>query len=124
MVLSACAVSHSGAEFSGIWEGTVEERGKVHRFELRLEVGAKEDVAGHLRLLSEGGPDVKRGMSFDVRDAVFRDKHIKFLVPLTGELESADTLVFELELDGNHLVGTGRERREGSANLPVTLVRK
>ncbi len=57
LVLTACAVSHSGAEFSGIWEGTVEERGKVHRFELRLEVGAKEDVAGHLRLLSEGGPD-------------------------------------------------------------------
>ena len=77
-----------------------------------------EGITGSLSILSETGQDVEKGASFELIQIDFSGNLLKFIVPITGKLDS-DSVAFELYLQGKRLQGFGYELREESQRLGV-----
>jgi len=48
---------------------------------------------------------------------------LKFVIPIGGEGDS-ENVVFELQIEGNHMVGHCREMHDGSVIWPTTFTKK
>ncbi len=115
MVSVFLLVGCGGDIVDGTYRGKVIEGDKVHEMELVLS--GRE---GTLTLLSSGGPDAGEGDSWKLRDVKIQDGRVTFLVPMSGEVDD-DSLLFDLKIEGDRLVGTGRERRAQAEDLPATF---
>ena len=81
------------------------------------------EIEGTFTVLSETGEDVDKGMAFEIVQAERSCRNLRFIVPITGEVDD-DAILFELMLEEDRLKGHGRELREGSDNLPITFTKQ
>jgi hypothetical protein len=117
MVSAVVMTGCGGDNADGTYRGKVIEGDKVHEMELVLS-----GDEGALTLLSSGGPDAGQGDSWQLRDVKIQDGRVSFVVPMARKAqEDDDDLLFDLKIEGDRLVGTGREDRKQAKDLPVTF---
>jgi len=118
----SCTNQSSEDLLSGKWQGYVTERGKSTLVELNLR-SAGGNIEGTFTILSETGEDIEKGMSFNIVHSELSGNILKFVVPVTGEVDD-DAIAFELLLETDRLKGSGRELRKGSKSLPITFTKQ
>jgi len=121
-VFTILCVSGCGNNLNGKWRGTVTEYGKSTLLELELRE-QQATIQGTVTILSETGEDVNKGMVFSIVQAERSGKNLKFIVPLSGQVDE-DAIAFDLLIEGKNLKGHGHELRKGSNNLPITFTKK
>ncbi len=121
LLSTGCGKKAPETSLSGLWRGSISESGKVHKVELALS-SKQGKISGKFRFLSKVGPDIKKGAAFDIVRTEVRENTFKFIVPLSGRVDS-DALAVKLNIQGNKLVGTCREMRKGSKPSPIRLTK-
>ena len=117
-----CEKESNEAVLDGEWRGDITERGKATSVELSLKT-QKDGIKGTLTVLDETGEDVDKGMTFEIVEAHYANKELTFIVPISGKIDN-DSIEFKLTLEKNSLSGHGKERRESSKKISVTLTKQ
>ncbi len=119
LVAGGC-VNRSG--LAGKWQGYVTENDKSTLVQLELR-GHGDSIEGTFTILGDTGQDIAKGRSFEIVDTRRCDNKVEFIVPISGEVDD-DAVAFELNISKERLTGYGHELAEGSANIPVTLIKQ
>jgi hypothetical protein len=123
IITIGCAI-HGGKKdtpknFQGLWSGAIaDEHGTV---DVLLELKIDESkLKGTFKMLN--APGIEITMSIDIVDVEIDGNKIKFIIPITGEIDS-DALEVEAELKNNRLEGSLKEMREGTDQILFVLTK-
>ena len=126
MITSACLSGCSGGSapdrVGGLWSSRICEGGKDFDTWLRLYAD-DAGITGRLTIVDPAADVSQERPSFDLVDVTFDGDRLHFVVPFLGTMDE-EAVAFELELREEALVGTGRERREGSEIVSVSFFRR
>ena len=107
---------------NGTWNGQITENDKSTLVQVVLR-DQQGSVEGEFIVLSETGQDIDEGMTFQIVQTEYISNKLKFIVPITGEVDD-DALAFELLINGDCLKGDVYELREGSEKIPITFIKQ
>jgi len=89
--------------------------------ELREAGGALE---GDFKIVGETGTDdITEGMDFEIVQVERIGDRLKFIVPLTGEVDD-DAISFDLTVKGDTMTGFAKELNPSCEKIPITFTKQ
>lgn len=121
-----CSKDPPSSRFVGPWEGTITETSQSFQLLLVLRIDEdKNELKGSFSITEKDGEPWDQTPPREIRSVETTGFKLKFVVPnmRTGEIDD-DSLIMDLKLGDNHLVGSCRRKKSGSQSTSITLTKR